>query len=138
MIGEKDKININVCNVEINLPYIPLGKPGKFYFLTNSKISTTSGLIDDGLRPLLKTSYEVWSVFVEDKNDCEKLADSMHLLFHDCHPVKRAKNVVGMYFLQPTGFDTKSQPALMTGTIKSFSFSISTTTQPQRSYVITY
>ncbi|CAD7955060.1 unnamed protein product [Amoebophrya sp. A25] len=91
---------------------IPDSSPGELLGITNRYLYR---LIDDGLRPELKTNYEIWSVFVEDKADCERLADSMHLLFPDTHPAKRAKNVVGMYFLQPTGFDTMSQPALMTG-----------------------
>lgn len=72
-------------------------------------------LTDLGLRPILGTDYEVWSIFVEDANDCMTLANSFHLIFGSDHPARRAKNVVSMFFLQPTGFDTRSQPALMTG-----------------------
>ena len=38
-----------------------------------------------------------------------------HLIFGRNHPLMRGENVCSMFFLQPTGFDTKSTPALMTG-----------------------
>lgn len=70
---------------------------------------------DLGLRPTLGSDYEVWTIFVEDEKDCITLAESFHLIFGKNHPAMRATNVVSMFFLQPTGFDTRSQPALMTG-----------------------
>lgn len=72
-------------------------------------------LTDLGLRPMLGTDYEVWTIFVEDEKDCITLAESFHLIFGKNHPARRATNVVSMFFMQPTGFDTRSQPALMTG-----------------------
>eukprot|EP00392_Amoebophrya_sp_AT5.2_P012199 g12297.t1 len=91
---------------------IPDSDPGELLGITNRYLYR---LTDFGLRPILDTNYEIWSVYVEDKNDCETLAKSLHLVFGENHPVRRAKRVCAMFFLQPTGFDTKSQPALMTG-----------------------
>ncbi|CAD7946551.1 unnamed protein product [Amoebophrya sp. A120] len=91
---------------------IPDSDPGELLGITNRYLYK---LCDDGLRPTLGRKYEIWSVFVEDRHDCENLANSLHLIFGDHHPCRRAKNVVSMFFLQPTGFDTESEPALMTG-----------------------
>ena len=35
---------------------------------------------------------EVWTVYIEDKSDMEKIADMAHLLFTS-HPMRRAKKV---------------------------------------------
>ena len=34
--------------------------------------------------------FEVWTVYIEDKSDMEKIADMAHLLFTS-HPMRRAK-----------------------------------------------
>lgn len=43
------------------------------------------------------------------------LMRSFHLIFPETHPIRRARKTVSMFFLQPTGFDPRSLPALMCG-----------------------
>jgi len=72
-------------------------------------------LQDCGLKALLRTNYEVWSIFVEDEEDCKKLADAFHLIFPKHHAARRGKNVAALFFLQPTEFDPKSTANTQTG-----------------------
>ena len=34
---------------------------------------------------------EVWTVYIEDKSDMDKVADMAHLLFSGQHPLRRAR-----------------------------------------------
>jgi len=54
-------------------------------------------------------------VYIEDKTDLQKLADSAHLIFGPQHPARRAKKVCGMYFLYPTAFEENCIPNFETG-----------------------
>jgi hypothetical protein len=63
----------------------------------------------------LSTNYEVWTIYIEDKSDMNKIADSAHLIFGASHPLRRAEHVRAMYHLYPTGFEEKCVPTSETG-----------------------
>lgn len=63
----------------------------------------------------LSTSYEVWTIYIEDKSDMNRIADSAHLIFGAQHPLRRAKHVRAMYHLYPTGFEENCVPTSETG-----------------------
>ena len=41
----------------------------------------------------------------EDQADMVKLADTVHLIFGEHHPARRARRICAMYFLYPTAFE---------------------------------
>lgn len=84
---------------------------------TGSPVSTVffDSFIDRVVLPQLGREYEVWTVYIEDKQDLQKLADMAHLIFGPNHPARRAKRTVGMYFLYPTGFEEGCIPNMETG-----------------------
>eukprot|EP00930_Biecheleria_cincta_P082317 TRINITY_DN72071_c0_g1_i1.p1 TRINITY_DN72071_c0_g1~~TRINITY_DN72071_c0_g1_i1.p1 ORF type:complete len:677 (+),score=100.70 TRINITY_DN72071_c0_g1_i1:102-2132(+) len=63
----------------------------------------------------LGTNYEVWTIYIEDKSDMNKIADAAHLIFGASHPLRRAEHVRAMYHLYPTGFEEKCVPTSETG-----------------------
>jgi len=63
----------------------------------------------------LSADYEVWTVYIEDKSDMDKIADSVHMLFSSQHPLRRARKVCAMYHLYPTGFEEHCVPTSETG-----------------------
>jgi len=69
----------------------------------------------DHFQQHISTDYEVWTVYIEDKSDMEKLADSIHLIFNRHHPLRRARKVCAMYHLYPTGFEEHCVPTGETG-----------------------
>ncbi|CAE7941554.1 unnamed protein product [Symbiodinium necroappetens] len=69
----------------------------------------------DHFQQYLKTGYEVWTVYIEDKSDMMKIADAAHLIFGSHHPMRRAKKVCAMYHLYPTGFEEHCVPNSETG-----------------------
>lgn len=54
-------------------------------------------------------------MYIEDKSDMDKLADTAHLLFSCNHPLRRADKVCAMYHLYPTGFEEHCVPTSETG-----------------------
>lgn len=84
---------------------------------TGSPVSNIffDSFIDRVVLPQLGREYEVWNVYIEDKQDLQKLADTVHLIFAANHPARRAKRTVGMYFLYPTGFEEGCIPNMETG-----------------------
>eukprot|EP00438_Fugacium_kawagutii_P015416 Skav221548 [mRNA] locus=scaffold1376:26409:42408:- [translate_table: standard] len=62
-----------------------------------------------------KKMQHVWTVYIEDKSDMDKLADTAHLLFSCHHPLRRADKVCAMYHLYPTGFEEHCVPTSETG-----------------------
>lgn len=84
---------------------------------TGSSVSDLflDSFVDMAVVPQLGTSYEVWTVYVEDSTDLVKLADTVHLIFGQHHPARRAKRTVGMFFLYPTGFEENCVPNHETG-----------------------
>jgi hypothetical protein len=84
---------------------------------TGSSVSDLflESFVDMAVVPQLGTSYEVWTVYVEDQTDLVKLADTVHLVFGQHHPARRAKRTVGMFFLYPTGFEENCVPNYETG-----------------------
>eukprot|EP00933_Yihiella_yeosuensis_P039328 TRINITY_DN3329_c2_g1_i2.p1 TRINITY_DN3329_c2_g1~~TRINITY_DN3329_c2_g1_i2.p1 ORF type:complete len:551 (+),score=79.00 TRINITY_DN3329_c2_g1_i2:78-1655(+) len=84
---------------------------------TGSSVSELffESFIDMSVIPKLGYNYEVWTVYIEGKSDLQKIADTAHLVFGEHHPIRRAKQVCGMYFLYPTGFEENCVPNLQTG-----------------------
>ncbi|CAK0903201.1 unnamed protein product [Prorocentrum cordatum] len=84
---------------------------------TGSSVSDLflESFVDMAVVPQLGTDYEVWTVYVEDQTDLVKLADTVHLVFGQHHPARRAKRTVGMFFLYPTGFEENCVPNYETG-----------------------
>lgn len=84
---------------------------------TGSSVSDTffTSFIDSAVGPRLGRSYEVWTMYIEDGTDMNKVAESAHLIFGESHPARRAKTVCAMYFLYPTGFEENCIPTQKTG-----------------------
>jgi len=84
---------------------------------TGSSVSDVfiDSFIDRAIQPTLGNDFEVWTVYVEDKTDMEKLASSAHLIFGPTHPSRRAEYVGGMYHLYPTSFEEGCIPSQETG-----------------------
>eukprot|EP00931_Biecheleriopsis_adriatica_P085988 TRINITY_DN60730_c0_g1_i1.p1 TRINITY_DN60730_c0_g1~~TRINITY_DN60730_c0_g1_i1.p1 ORF type:complete len:710 (+),score=149.41 TRINITY_DN60730_c0_g1_i1:50-2131(+) len=69
----------------------------------------------DALESYISNDYEVWTIYIEDKSDMAKIADTAHLIFGAQHPLRRAKNVCAMYHLYPTSFEEHCVPTSETG-----------------------
>jgi len=69
----------------------------------------------DHFQQHIGADYEVWTVYIEDKSDMDKVADTAHLLFSGQHPLRRARKVCAMYHLYPTGFEEHCVPTSETG-----------------------
>eukprot|EP00929_Paragymnodinium_shiwhaense_P001707 TRINITY_DN101938_c0_g1_i1.p1 TRINITY_DN101938_c0_g1~~TRINITY_DN101938_c0_g1_i1.p1 ORF type:complete len:713 (-),score=169.48 TRINITY_DN101938_c0_g1_i1:187-2325(-) len=84
---------------------------------TGSSVSDVfvDAILDRGVEPRVGKDYEVWTVFVQDKTDLLKVADSAQLIFGPSHPARRAKRTCAMYFLYPTGFEEHCIPTQETG-----------------------
>jgi len=84
---------------------------------TGSSVSDIfiDSFVDMAVLPKLGNNFEVWTVYVEDRGDLAKLADSAHLIFGPNHPAMRAKHTCAMYHLYPTGFEENCVPNKETG-----------------------
>jgi len=84
---------------------------------TGSSVSDVfiNSFIEMAVHPNLGTSYEVWTVYIEDHSDLNKVADTAHLIFGPQHPARRARNCCAMYFLYPTAFEENCIPTMETG-----------------------
>eukprot|EP00397_Hematodinium_sp_SG-2012_P017184 GEMP01017560.1.p1 GENE.GEMP01017560.1~~GEMP01017560.1.p1 ORF type:complete len:602 (+),score=112.41 GEMP01017560.1:33-1838(+) len=76
--------------------------------------SFIGSILNTGVVPRIGLNFELWSVFIEEASDMTKMAESAHHIFAT-HPARRAKNLVAMYFLYPTGFDVRSIPTYEVG-----------------------
>ena len=53
---------------------------------------------------------QVWTVYIEDKSDMDKVADTAHLLFSGQHPLRRARKpgfINATFFLSIRGISLK-------------------------------
>lgn len=84
---------------------------------TGSSVSDIfiDSFVDMAVTPKLGNSYEVWTVYIDDRNDMNKIADSAHLIFGPNHPAMRARHTCAMYHLYPTGFEENCIPNRETG-----------------------
>lgn len=84
---------------------------------TGSSVSDIfiDSFLDMAVQPKLGLSYEVWTVYVEDMTDMQKIADSAHLIFGPSHPAMRARHTCAFYHLYPTGFEENCIPNRETG-----------------------
>lgn len=84
---------------------------------TGSSVSDLfiDSFLERAVAPALGNSFEVWTVYVEDHSDMQKLAGVAHLVFGPQHPCRRGKHVGGMYHLYPTSFEEGCVPSQETG-----------------------
>jgi len=84
---------------------------------TGSSVSDKffESFMDMAVYPSLGTSYEVWTVYIEDHSDMMKIAESAHLIFGANHPARRARRTCGIYMLYPTPFEEGCVPTAETG-----------------------
>lgn len=84
---------------------------------TGSSVSDLfiNSFLDMAVMPEMGNNFEVWTVYVEDKGDINRLADTAHLIFGPNHPVRRARHVCAMFHLYPTGFEENCIPNRETG-----------------------
>jgi len=84
---------------------------------TGSSVSDLfiDSMMEQGFKPQVGNSCEVWTVYIESASDLTKIADTAHLIFGSHHPARRAKVTCAMYFLYPTGFEEGCVPTRETG-----------------------
>jgi len=84
---------------------------------TGSSVSDLfiDSFVEGAVIPKLGNNFEVWTVYIEDQSDMNKIADSAHMIFSPAHPAMRSRNVCAMYHLYPTGFEENCIPTQETG-----------------------
>mmetsp|Transcript_122120 Transcript_122120/g.353035 ORF Transcript_122120/g.353035 Transcript_122120/m.353035 type:complete len:722 (-) Transcript_122120:87-2252(-) len=92
---------------------IPPGQWGE----TGSSVSDLfiDSFVNSAVAVELGTSFEIWTVYIEDHSDLRRIADAASLIFGPTHPLRRAKHVGAMYHLYPTGFEENCIPNRETG-----------------------